>query len=111
MLNIMETAVVMMRVTSITVFVGVFMGMLVGVLVGVLDQIRGDGRAVLDGGEDPLGHDKDHHRDQDHRHIVRNLIQRVEQGIDHPHDGDGIDGQHGLLFILCHGPYRSFPKK
>ena len=36
MLNIMETAVVMMRVTSITVFVGVFMGMLVGVLVVVL---------------------------------------------------------------------------
>ena len=36
MLNVMETAVVMMRVTIITVLVGVFMGMLVGVLVGVL---------------------------------------------------------------------------
>ena len=39
MLNIMETAVVMMRVTSITVFVGVFMGMLVGVLVVVLMEM------------------------------------------------------------------------
>ena len=36
MLNVMETAVMMMRVTIITVLVGVFMGMLVGVLVGVL---------------------------------------------------------------------------
>ena len=33
MLNVMETAVMMMRVTIITVLVGVFMGMLVGVLV------------------------------------------------------------------------------
>ena len=36
MLNVMETAVMMMGVTGITVFVGVFMGMLVGVLVVVL---------------------------------------------------------------------------
>ena len=40
MLNVVETAVVMMGVTGITVFVdvlmAVFMGMLVGVLVGVL---------------------------------------------------------------------------
>ena len=33
MLNVMETAVMMMRVTIITVLVGVFMGVLVGVLV------------------------------------------------------------------------------
>ena len=36
MLNVMETAVMMMRVTIITVLVGVFMGMLVGVFMGML---------------------------------------------------------------------------
>ena len=36
MLNVMETAVMMMRVTIITVLVGVFMGMLVGVFTGML---------------------------------------------------------------------------
>ena len=35
MLNVMETAVMMMRVTIITVLVGVFVGVFVGVYVGV----------------------------------------------------------------------------
>ena len=36
MLNVMETAVMMMRVTIITVLVGVFMAVFIGMLVGVL---------------------------------------------------------------------------
>lgn len=36
MLNVMETAVMMMRVTIITVLVGVLMAVFVGVFVGVI---------------------------------------------------------------------------